>query len=299
MKYLRTLACAVVATSLIGQLNAQSLGAASDFNYFVFGDVTLSNTDAEGRVAIGGNGNFSNYGIGDKLPQGSSGYSLVVDGNLSYQGGQVFHGDVIYGGSLSANNFTVANGSTSQGNPIDFSAAKTELSSFSQSLGGLATNGNFQNEYGTLIFTGTDATLNTFDVQASAINSAHGFQVNAPSGSTVVINVGGKSVSWNNMTIWINSVSQNNVLYNFYEAETIALSGIGINGSILAPNADVIFNNGQQNGTLVAKSLNGTGEFHHHLFEGNLPPAIPEPSTWISFIASCMLLTLRRRRRND
>lgn len=43
---------------------AFNFGLANDYNVFVFGDMTLSNTDAEGRVAVGGNATLSNYGIG-------------------------------------------------------------------------------------------------------------------------------------------------------------------------------------------------------------------------------------------
>ncbi len=43
---------------------AINFGLANDYNVFVFGDLNLSNTDAEGRVAVGGNATLSNYGVG-------------------------------------------------------------------------------------------------------------------------------------------------------------------------------------------------------------------------------------------
>lgn len=43
---------------------AINFGLANDYNVFVFGNLSLSNTDAEGRVAVGGNATLSNYGIG-------------------------------------------------------------------------------------------------------------------------------------------------------------------------------------------------------------------------------------------
>lgn len=43
---------------------AINFGFANDYNVFVFGDMNLSNTDAEGRVAVGGNATLSNYGVG-------------------------------------------------------------------------------------------------------------------------------------------------------------------------------------------------------------------------------------------
>ena len=43
---------------------AVNLGLANDYNVFVFGNMSMSNTDAEGRVAVGGNATLSNYGVG-------------------------------------------------------------------------------------------------------------------------------------------------------------------------------------------------------------------------------------------
>lgn len=43
---------------------AINFGLANDYNVFVFGNLSLSNTDAEGRVAVGGNATLSNYGVG-------------------------------------------------------------------------------------------------------------------------------------------------------------------------------------------------------------------------------------------
>ena len=43
---------------------AVNFGLANQYNVFVFGNMNMSNTDAEGRVAVGGNAVLSNYGIG-------------------------------------------------------------------------------------------------------------------------------------------------------------------------------------------------------------------------------------------
>lgn len=43
---------------------AFNFGPANEYNVFLFGDMSMSNTDAEGRVAVGGNAILSNYGLG-------------------------------------------------------------------------------------------------------------------------------------------------------------------------------------------------------------------------------------------
>jgi choice-of-anchor A domain-containing protein len=291
-----TLAFALIASAITA--SAQSLGSAAGFNYFVFGNVSLANSDSEGRVAVGGNATFSNYGVGDKLPAGTGGYSLIVDGNLNYQNGQVFQGSASYGGTLTASGFNVPNGSIVKGDQIDFDAAKNQFVAISASLAGIAASGSFNNQYGTLQFTGTNANLNTFVTSAADINSANSFQISAPTGSTVVINVAGQTVNWDYMGISLGGTDKYHVLYNFYEATTLNVAGISILGSILAPNANVNFSNGNIEGTLVAQTLSGGGEFHNAPFQGTLPMPIPEPSSaLLAALAGAGFLVHRRRSR--
>lgn len=42
---------------------AANFGLAGLYNVFVFKNMSLSNTDAEGRVAVGGNAVLRNYGV--------------------------------------------------------------------------------------------------------------------------------------------------------------------------------------------------------------------------------------------
>jgi choice-of-anchor A domain-containing protein len=61
------------------------------------------------------------------------------------------------------------------------------------------------------------------------------------------------------------------VLFNFYQATTLRFEGVGIEGSVLAPNAKVEFSNGNINGVLAVGSLAGPGENHEHPFDGCAP----------------------------
>ena len=287
-----TMACAAL-VSLPAASHAQSLGAASDHNVFTFGNFTSSGSDTEGRMAVGGNANLTNYSVGSNLAS-SGGNTLVVGQNLTFASGQVNKGNAVYGTGATTSNFGIPNGSLLQGNPINFSAAQAQLTSLSGQLSGISPNGNFTNYYGTLQFVGTDANLNSFTVTAAAVNSANGIQISAPTNSTVVINIGGTSIDFDYFGISIANTDKQHVIYNFYEATTLNIAGISVLGSVLAPLANVNFSNGNVEGTLIANNVSGQGEYHNYQFLGTLP--VPEPSS-LALIGLTMATIVGYRRR--
>ena len=64
-----------------------NLGIANDFNIFVFGDHTQSNVDSEGRVAVGGNATYTDYGVGSSVaPISTDRADLIVQGATGVKG---------------------------------------------------------------------------------------------------------------------------------------------------------------------------------------------------------------------
>lgn len=111
---------------------AFNFGLANDYNVFVFGNMTLSNTDAEGRVAVGGNATLSNYGIGagiSPLPPANTDPSFVVDGNINVTAGSNASGNTVINPSSTVINYTMGNpnGLFIVGTPIDFAEAERYL----------------------------------------------------------------------------------------------------------------------------------------------------------------------------
>jgi len=261
----------VTALGLSQKASATGLGVASDYNVFTIRNINQQSTDIEGKLAAGGNVNFVG-GIGSKLAT-NSGNVVVAGNNLTLSNGQVSNGNAVYGVSANiASNEGLPNGKLSQGNPIDFNAAGTQLESLSQSLASLTPNGTTTvNKWGDINLTGSDSQLNVFNLDGSALSKTNNFTINSNSGSTVIVNVSGTNVSLSNFGFNISGTNQQHILYNFYQATTLTASGVGIQGSILAPLANFTFNNGQVNGNMVVASLSGKGEFHNYLFQGNLP----------------------------
>ncbi|BAY92558.1 MULTISPECIES: choice-of-anchor A family protein [unclassified Tolypothrix] len=286
--------------------NAAGLGIASSYNVFSLGNVTQQYTDIEGKLAAGGNINFVG-GLGSKLAN-NSGNVVVAGQNLTLSNSQVNHGNAVYGGVANvASNVGFPNGTLSKGNPIDFNAAAAELRSLSQSLASLTPTGKTTvQSWGAINLAASGSAFNVFNLSGADVSKTNYFEIKADANATVVINISGTNVSMQNFGFNIIGTDKQKVIYNFYEATNLTASGIGIQGSILAPLANFNFNNGQVNGNVIVGSLTGNGESHNYLFNGNLytppttpsqPKRVPEPTPLVGLglIATLLGLSLNKR----
>jgi choice-of-anchor A domain-containing protein/uncharacterized repeat protein (TIGR01451 family) len=266
-----------------------ALGVAGAFNVFVLGQVTQSYTDSEGRVAAGGDVRLTGYGIGSALPN-SAGQrdDLVVGGSLTYNQGQVFNGNIVYGSTAVLTNVGLPNGTARQGAPVDFAAAHTQLDAFSAAYAELAVNGTATDTYGTIFLAGADPTLDVFSLPASELATANGLNITAPAGATVLVNVPGTAAQMQYFGMTVSGTDRQHVLFNFPDAMSLTIAGISVQGSVLAPGASVTFSNGNLEGTLVASTLTGSGEFHSFPTQAQIPVPVqtPPPDVTITMSAS-------------
>lgn len=255
-------------------LSTNDFGPAAPFNLFVLKNLIQPSADTEGKVAVGGNANLSNYSVGDKLPNSNGTQDmLVVGGNLVYTSGRVYNGNVAYGGvsNLPVNSVSIEEGTLRHDNSvIDFAAATVYLEALSTRLAGYAANGTTTFQWGTVALNGSNPYLNVFTVNSSDLNNAHTMEINVPNGSTVLVNILGTTVNWHG-GLWVNGTSINSVLYNFPDAQNITISGIDVKGSLLAPFADLNFAAGIITGQTIVKSMSGSGQFNLSPFHGNIP----------------------------
>ena len=246
-----------------------------DFNVFILGNSTHRYTDVEGRLAVGGNASFSGYSVGNRM--GNSGGTrddVIVGGTLSYSNGTVANGNVVSGGPATLSSLNIPNGSYRQDNVVDFATQEAYLQGLSRYWADLAPNGSTNVQYygstAQITLTGTDPQLNIFTLSGSDVAAAHAFIINAPGGSTVLVNISGTNDRMQYFGFSLNGPNRRHVLYNFYEANNLRLGGISVEGTVLAPFAAIAFPHGNINGTLIGASLSGSGEAHHHPFAGDI-----------------------------
>jgi len=242
------------------------------FNVFVLGDLDKSGSDTEGRMAVGGNAKLSGYAVGTGLPNSNGTRDdLVVGGSLTFSAGSVPNGNAVYGLSADVSGVSLPNGTVRQDMPVDFVTAASQLKAISAKLGALAANGTTTVTGGMVSLTGNDPQLDVFAVKGADLSGANALSISAPAGATVIINVSGSAVQLSSMGFSTAGTDRQKVLFNFPAATSLLLEGVGLEGSLLAPLAQVDFANGANNGVIVAGSLSGPGENHEHPFDGCTP----------------------------
>jgi len=252
-------------------------------NVIVFKDAEPNGADVEGRMYVGGNATFSGYGIANKdpyMPADCSEYALVVGGDLTLNGGSVGSGKIAYGGAYipGSGAFNPPCGIWHE-TPVDFPTLEATLTGYSIAFAQYPQNGQVTYANGSLSLVGTDLELNVFYVTAEQLNS--NIFISAPDSSSVIVNVSGTDVIWQGVGFTLPDGAScrggtsdwcHRILYNLYEAQTLTVSGVGVQGSVLAPYATMTADSGGGNidGQLIVEYLYGGIEYHPYFFTGCL-----------------------------
>lgn len=288
---------AAVGVLSIASAASATLVEAGAFNAFIFNGINYINSDFEGRVYAGGDVTFQNMGVGASLSNSNGARDdLIVGGVLQWTNGQVFGGNIRHAGAATLNSVGTPNGSAYQAPlPVYNPVPQAWFNTHSQFWAGLAANSSSVNNFGQLNLTGGDANLSIFSLTTADLGGINGLSITAAASATVLINVTGASATLQNFGFFLSGgVTDDRILFNFVDATSITISSVSVEGSIVAPLAAVNFNNGQMDGTLIASSLMGTGEFHHRPFTGDLPK-VPAPGA--AALAALTIAAAARRRR--
>ncbi len=247
-------------------------GPAADFNVFVFQDVNQPSSDTEGKMAAGRDVFLSNYSVGDKLPNSNGTEDVLIAGrNLIFLTGAVFGGNAVFGGQSNLPvDYVSVEGTVRKDTVINFAAAKSYLIDLANTIANYPENGRDTMVWSSLHLNGMHPVVNIFNVTQEQFNNSHEIFVSVPVGSTALINVAGDSLVFDGGLV-LSGTDKYTTLFNFYEATKLTIVGIDIQGSVLAPNADVDYPTGQLNGQFIANSIVGQGQFNLAKFIGNVP----------------------------
>lgn len=255
-------------------------GGTNGFNTIVLNDAVLENVDTQGRMYVGNNFTTPGYTVGSNMPYSTTRMDLIVGNNLTVQassslwGLTVQNGLIAYGGSITGQeyiniNLTAPVAGTPPGvvysKPMVPAEVTADMRAWSTSLAALTATGSVS---GSTFFCGSEPLCVIF---ASPSNLTSAVTVSAPTGTMVVINVNGTSATMSNYAVTLQGGTvKNNVLYNFYQATNLSVSAISVQGSVLAPLADLYFTNANIEGQVIVNNWVmpagvTAGEIHDYL----------------------------------
>lgn len=271
----------------------------TEHNLFVAGNMTASGSDVEGSLAVGGNLNLNTYSVGLVRPawNGTSN-TITVGGSMTLTQTAIYRGNARSVGPATTSFVSFEGGGSAAGfttSLINFASLDVSYGALSANLTTLSGGGTLTNVAGALTLNAGGG-LNTYSLSSSSLSAINSITINGSSDATVLVNVTGTSPSMQNMAFTLSGgITASRVLFNFPAATTLTVSGIGIRGSILAPNASMNFNNGAIYGQGAVQTFSGNGQWYSAPFTGTL--AVPAPSAAAVSLLAIGAAARRRRSR--
>lgn len=222
------------------------LGAAGGYSLVSFGDFNSQNNSIRGNVAVAGDLTARGYSL--------NGSTLVVGGDLNYSNASIA-GNAYVGGARNVGGVSIGGQWLSGTAPLAFDSLATQMNALSSGLAALSATGSARSQWGGLYLSGSNSAVEVFDLSSSDF-SRNGWSnlSNLANGSTLLFNIGGSRVDLSNGML--GSLGQYNVLLNFYEAQTLTLTGVQLDASILAPGATLAGGNGTVAGNVIVGDWN-------------------------------------------
>jgi choice-of-anchor A domain-containing protein len=279
--------------------NGQNINTVlSDWSVVTAGNLQAVN-DIQGSAYVGGNvtvpGSF-NVATGSSSLSKST-VSFAVAGNIQSGGNlQVDGGSVVAGGTINRTIILNSGGIAKQNDPAGLPASPVRaIASASKYWSTLSANSSVSvAANGQLDFNcQAGSSLAVFNLSAQQMfgSGYQGFALNPAAGTgDILINLEGANVNWNSGSFFSQFNTQkwnSRVLFNFYDATSVNLSGL-LGGYVVAPKANVTAQNdidgGIMAGNLTVESavdLPGSGI---SAWSGDLPSvptaSVPEVPAW-------------------
>jgi choice-of-anchor A domain-containing protein len=247
---------AVALVAIISVIQTASASMIGDVNLGTAGNFTL--------LALTGSIQDSGPTGPQANPDSVSGQVGVVSAGQQFQdsGSRIYNGPIYLHTGDTFNNSAPGVPQPQSSAAIDSMLAQASSDAFAASnfASGLAATASYGNINNTMSITENAAGKYVFDIQSINFSGGKSLTISAPTGSSVILNIGSGGLVLSPGSILLaGGLTANNVLINYTGTNNIQTSG-GSNSSqifanILAPNAHVQLTPGYVNGFIIAASI--------------------------------------------
>ncbi|WP_281544134.1 choice-of-anchor A family protein [Grimontia sp. SpTr1] len=265
-------------------LSTNTSALTNDYSALVFGDFSSPHSSSMGPLAVNNNADLNGYSIMlEDVEFHAHENSLIVGGDLSYKGGRVYQGSIVVNGDISNVSETIelglAVGATIRGNtelPIDFADLKHTYTNYSYLLQKLESTGTVTNKWGGVYLEGDcSSDLQVFNVDGYKLEKSHTLALSCvPETATVIVNISGSKSDFSplsNISLSDFTLNRQKTIFNLHDATSLSISGVALEGMVLAPNADIHAASGSSYVGVVANSWRGSMHLGFEPFTGKLP----------------------------
>lgn len=219
--------------------------SAAAYDAFVFANFTAQSSEVEGRLAAGNNINIKRYKIAQQLTAETAGDVLVSGGDINFAHEQAYYGNILASGDANIGQTVIDNmypetqilGNTQI--PINFTESYQQLKLFSQALSELPANSTATLINQELQLQGECmAELQAYSIEATDLQNFSTITYDClAENSYMIFNVTGENIQFNHVDLSSLYPIRNRIIWNFFEADTVVIHNIGIQGSMLAIDA--------------------------------------------------------------
>lgn len=263
----------------------------TNFNVVSFGPVNVQQSDIQGKALFCDNATLSNYSIGSSLTVGGTDTVVYVGGNFSLTNGSIQGGAIMATGSISLTNVTNQEGNSSgpapttipnqARMPVECTAEEAFFTTLSNTFESYAQNGTFTISGTDKIFNCTNQTGTVvFNISLAAdpyiFTYGQAILQNHTNASAIIINITHTDPVMHSMAFNTAFLDYSyKIIWNFPNANRLRFSAIGIKGSVLAPIANLVMENGHIDGNVITNGFvmsggsntldhpnSNAGEFH-------------------------------------
>jgi choice-of-anchor A domain-containing protein len=301
-----------VASVSAAESTSSTLGT---YNLILLEDYNFQGGDVQGQVLIGGDLNANGRAVefGSRLANTDTAIDAVtIMGDVNANQIRVLNdNNLVYGGALNVSHVELNDGNDGAAiynANLSIDEVAASLHADSAYFASLSANGTYSD--GIFNYVGTDSVA-VFNVSAGDIFAQNSnLSLNWGDAETVIINVSAGDAVANDIVVgggvnlnngFNGSEAFSNVLWNFYDAESIDFNSLAVKGSVLAPLATTR-GGASFDGSFAAVSYTGAREFHNYVFNYETPSAppvvtVPEPPTIAVLALFLLFLSFRRVRR--